>query len=384
MMSANRFAWNFLAECTKGTWHNKKKADFDKELRPYPKKDYIKSADLVISDCPEEYFDSAYQDFYAACKGIKALSKAKKEKGSKGFEYPEALNFRSKKKGNARIEIRPRRIEYNRKKRTLKFFPKYLGSPIAMRTDLKNLDFKYSCTLCIKNDHYYLLVPHNLPRKPCKKGSICSLDPGVRTFLTGYDPEGKILEISNNFDHISKKKRRIESLQRKDNPKNRKEIRRLYQKITNCIGDLHHKASKFLSEKYERILLPVFETSRMVAKDKNGKKRRIGPKTSDELLYLSHYKFQQLLKHKMEQRKGKLILCTGEYTSKTCGNCERLNHSLGSSKVFSCKNCNIIIDRDYNAARNILVKNIDMVEGSLVYHWPKPLGSLVPFKEELT
>lgn len=266
----------------------------------------------------------------------------------------------------------------------MKFFPRYFENhPIAIRTDLKDLDIKYSCNLCIKDDHYYLIIPHNLPRSPCKKGSICSLDPGVRTFLTGYDPEGKILEISNNLDHISKKKRRIESLQRKDNPKNAKEIRRLYQKINNCISDLHHKSSKFLSENYEQILLPVFQTSEMVVKDNDGKRRRISARTSDEMLSLSHYKFQQLLKHKMDQRKGRLILCTEEYTSKTCGNCGRLNHSLGSSKIFCCKNCSITIDRDHNAARNILIKNIDKIESSLVYQSQAPgIGSCLGIKTE--
>ena len=89
--------------------------------------------------------------------------------------------------------------------------------------------------------------------------------------------------------------------------------------------------------------------------------RKINKETSNNLIMLSHYKFKQLLDHKMKLRKGELIECTEEYTTKTCGNCGILNHSIGSKKIFICPSCNIRIDRDMNAARNILIKNRNMV-----------------------
>lgn len=47
---------------------------------------------------------------------------------------------------------------------------------------------------------------------------------------------------------------------------------------------------------------------------------------------------------------------TEEYTSKTCGNCGELNEKLGSNKTFECQKCKIVIDRDCNGCRNILLK----------------------------
>lgn len=76
---------------------------------------------------------------------------------------------------------------------------------------------------------------------------------------------------------------------------------------------------------------------------------------------LSHYKFKEMLRNKMKLRKGELIDCGEEYTSKTCGNCGRLNHKLGAKKVFECENCKIKIDRDINGARNILIKNYFLI-----------------------
>ena len=51
------------------------------------------------------------------------------------------------------------------------------------------------------------------------------------------------------------------------------------------------------------------------------------------------------------------MIGTEEYTSKTCTNCLKINYNLGSDKTFKCPNCSLIIDRDVNGARNILLKN---------------------------
>jgi transposase len=79
----------------------------------------------------------------------------------------------------------------------------------------------------------------------------------------------------------------------------------------------------------------------------------------------------------MDIRKGKLIICTEEYTSKTCGSCGRLNHNLGSNKVFKCpyEDCKYLADRDINAARNIFIMNYKMVSSNLLEDiLPEPPG----------
>ena len=61
----------------------------------------------------------------------------------------------------------------------------------------------------------------------------------------------------------------------------------------------------------------------MVIKKNNN--RKINNETARNMNLLSFFKFKELLKHKMEIIKGKLIECTEEYTSKNCGNCGILN-----------------------------------------------------------
>ena len=52
----------------------------------------------------------------------------------------------------------------------------------------------------------------------------------------------------------------------------------------------------------------------------------------------------------------KVIICTEEYTSKTCTKWGTINN-VGSSEIYKCKSCKLILDRDINGTRNILIKN---------------------------
>ncbi len=381
LFEANRYAWNLLVEKIGSKLFSLKPAEIDEKFRQYVKKSGKNGINpkLSIYSCNEQCFDSAYRDILKARTTIIAASKAQKTRTGKGFQYPDKLKFKSKKIGGNSIEIRSRYITYNAKDRTFSFFKKYFNNTdIKHKTDLAKLgitDFQYSCRLVIKNDEYYLYVPYHRIVKPVTTDKICAMDPGVRTFMTGYDPSGSIFEIASNNQHLYKKKDRIEKLQKlmkttvNKTKKSRiaQEIRNIYRKITNCVSDMHHKTTKILASTYSEILLPKFGSQNMVSK-KDGRCRKINRRTAYNLLTLSHFMFQQLLKHKMNIRKGKLILCTEEYTSKTCGKCGRLNHNLGGSKIFKCpfKDCDLIADRDINAARNIFIKNHNLVNYNLV------------------
>ena len=45
--------------------------------------------------------------------------------------------------------------------------------------------------------------------------------------------------------------------------------------------------------------------------------------------------------------------------SKCCSNCGVLDRQLGSKKTYNCKWCGMILDRDYNGAKNIWLMNYD-------------------------
>ena len=89
--------------------------------------------------------------------------------------------------------------------------------------------------------------------------------------------------------------------------------------------------------------------------------RNIRPTTVRSMLALSHYKFKKRLLEMGESNGCKIIICNEAYTSKTCGKCGNIKDNLGGSREYNCQRCGLIIDRDYNGARNIYLKNIDLI-----------------------
>ena len=102
---------------------------------------------------------------------------------------------------------------------------------------------------------------------------------------------------------------------------------------------------------FKKIHLPNFSS-----KDMSSKRSRLNKKTKCEMLRLGHYRFRVRI---MDKLKDKVIICTEEYTSKTCTKGGTIDDKLGGAEVFKCKNsnCNLRINRDINGVRNILLKN---------------------------
>lgn len=103
--------------------------------------------------------------------------------------------------------------------------------------------------------------------------------------------------------------------------------------------------------------------------------RPLNKTTVRNMLTWSHYKFFTRLQHKLGPTR--LLECTEEFTTKTCGNCGKLHQTIGASKVFKCPNepkCNYIADRDHNAARNIMLK----VLTELQFCPPEPCLNMSP------
>ncbi|CAN0408479.1 unnamed protein product, partial [Ectocarpus sp. 13 AM-2016] len=89
----------------------------------------------------------------------------------------------------------------------------------------------------------------------------------------------------------------------------------------------------------------------------NRAKRNISNGTARGMMTWSHYKFKEQLRTTALREGVKLVIVTEEYTSQTCSCCGHLHRNLGRSKVFNCPSCPVVMDRDENGARNILMKS---------------------------
>lgn len=218
---------------------------------------------------------------------------------------------------------------------------------------------------------YWMCLPHEVTlqseRQACKftlKGidGVISLDPGVRTFLTGYDGYQEcVVHLSTDQKIIRNLFMELDLLESKMSKKrNRKKMRlrkacqRKRKRIRHLIKDMHYKVAQFLCTNYKVILLPKFGTQKMIRRTK----RKIGRRTARMMMTLSHYTFQQrLLEKSKEYRNCTVVLVSEAYTSKTCSECGWLHPDLKGSKSYQCQKCGSELDRDVNAAKNILLRN---------------------------
>ncbi len=92
-------------------------------------------------------------------------------------------------------------------------------------------------------------------------------------------------------------------------------------------------------------------------------KRKIRARTVREMLHWSHFAFRQRLQHKGEELGTRVHEVTEEYTTKGCGSCGRINHTIGGKEWFTCAHCGYSCDRDRGASRTIFLKEIESCVG---------------------
>ena len=68
-----------------------------------------------------------------------------------------------------------------------------------------------------------------------------------------------------------------------------------------------------------------------------------------------------------EKTDCELELVNERYTSKTCTRCGHIHRRLGGNKRYVCpnENCGLRIDRDVNAARNMLLMHLALLRAVL-------------------
>lgn len=192
---------------------------------------------------------------------------------------------------------------------------------------------------------------------------VIALDPGVRTFMTGFDGSD-FLEFANNdfqkiaklCSHLDKLKSIHDKLKGHGNKHKRYKLKRamerLRTRIKNLRTEMHKQVASYLAKNYDVIILPTFETSQMVPR----KKRKLKNKTARAMMTWAFYQFSQILQHLCNRYGSKLVRITEEYTSKTCTKCGHVHRKLGSSKNFKCPHCGYEIPRDFNGAVGIFLK----------------------------
>lgn len=221
-------------------------------------------------------------------------------------------------------------------------------------------DTEYATQLVRDRKRWFACIPVLERLEELKQLSkVIALDPGVRTFLTGYDGDsfqefckadiGRIQRLCSHLDELMGRLSKAKKYQKRRMVQAASKLR---IRIKNLVDECHKQVANYLTGEYKVILLPTFETSQMVVKSQ----RKLHTKTARQMLTWSHYRFKCHLKQ-VAQKRGVVVIDVNEsYTSKTCTSCGEAHDKLGGSKTFKCPNCGHEHDRDWGGARNIMIR----------------------------
>lgn len=196
---------------------------------------------------------------------------------------------------------------------------------------------------------------------PIHTERILSGDPGVRTFLTCYTPDGYVYHCGVNnirylyslFYYKNKLQGAISQAKGRRRRRMLKAWKRASKRMHNLVNDFHKKLSKWLLENFTLLILPKLDVGQFQT---NKTSRTV----RNKMRLWRHCSFMTCLKN-MSNRypRCRILNPSEEYTSRTCSRCGSL-HPKFQSKTFCClnANCQQIFDRDVNASLNILLKTL--------------------------
>ena len=180
-----------------------------------------------------------------------------------------------------------------------------------------------------------------------EKDSV-GLDVGISSFLT--DSEGNKVSNPRFFVNAQKKlrtKQRKLSRRKKCSTcraKARRQVAKQHRKIHRQRLDFLFKTARIYVEKHGLIAAENLKVSNMV-KNHN---------LSKHIQDAGWYNFKQILKFKCEEFERLFVEVNPKNTSQKCSGCDSIVNKDLSVRIHDCLNCGLKLDRDHNAAINIL------------------------------
>lgn len=312
---------------------------------------WLKEQNTKVMKQAIRQMDGAYQKFFKQHNGFPKF-KSKKDKQSALFPL-EAISKKNK---------------FNERK-------------IILTKDLSNVNFrcsdlyfkrlqKYkegirSATLSkTKSGNYFLSILIELPQEEIirfeQTNEHVGIDLGVKDFV--ITSNGEVFENKHFF---KKQEKKIAKLQRQlsrkvkgsnNREKQRVKIAKSFERLTNQKEAYIHEVVNELLTNYDTLFMEDLNVQGMM-------KNRHLAKAIQEVGF---YKFKQVLTNKELVNDKKVVFVDRFYpSSKTCSNCGYVNKDLTlSDREWTCSHCNTHLNRDVNAAINILHEGERLISSS--------------------
>lgn len=340
-----RFVYNyFLSERKQQYEHTGKSADYYEqareltELKKSPDYLWLKKVNAQTLQHSLRHLEAAYTNFF--------MRRAR---------FP---RFHSKKHGGSFTIPQNFRIEHGKI-----FLPKFKdGIKFVESEELKGV-LRHLTISITSSGKYYVSIATQVEYQPCEKTNHkVGIDLGIKDFIVTSDYNrysankfikkySKQLAIAQK--HLSRKCKGSNSWDRQ-----RIKVAKLYEKISNCRSDKLQKISTDLIRKYDIICCEDLDIKGLM------RNHRLAQSITDAGWGI----FIEMLQYKANWNDKQVVKVDRFYpSSKTCNHCGYVKEDLTLiDRYWTCPNCRAAIDRDFNAAQNILDEGLRKISAGTV------------------
>jgi transposase, IS605 OrfB family, central region len=230
-------------------------------------------------------------------------------------------------------------------------FSKYNITKVCNITIKKSKTNKYYCSICCECQE---------PKKLKQNDYSIGFDLGLKDFL--IDSDGIVIDNPKYFrksqDKLAKEQRKLSNCTKGSNNyiKQKLKVALVHEKIRNQRKDFQHKISRQLINENQVIVSEDLKPSNMV------KNRKLAKSIADA----SFSSFCNMIDYKAKWY-GRTYIKVGSFypSSKMCHCCGYKNTTLTlADREWECLNCHTLLDRDKNAALNILDEGLKILNKS--------------------
>ncbi|MHA1917789.1 MAG: RNA-guided endonuclease InsQ/TnpB family protein [Candidatus Ranarchaeia archaeon] len=336
-----RFAYNWGLEQRNKQYQEKKgKEKYTNAIKQHKTLNKLKKNQFPwmyqVSKCaPQEALrdlQQAFQNFFDGLKGKRSpvgFPKFKKKGKNDSFRLTGTIKVIGRK---IRLPILGR-IRIKEKRETY-FQGRILSATISKRAD------RWFVSIKVEEE---VIIPTN-------EGEAVGVDLGIKNLAvtsTGnvyQNPKvlttrlRKLKRLSRNFSRKEKGSKNME--------KARLRLARFHLKVSNIRRDCLHKLTTTLAKNHSQVVVEDLNVSGMM------KNKKLARAISD----VGFYEFRRQLEYKTKCYGSELVVAPRFYpSSKRCSKCGLVKGELSlSERTFVCEVCGLVLDRDLNAALNLL------------------------------
>ncbi len=224
-----------------------------------------------------------------------------------------------------------------------------------------------TCTIKREGNAWYVVFTCEVEPEPQENNAkAVGIDLGLLHFATLSD--GSTIDNPRYYRKAEKKLERLQqALSRKKRGSHRRkkaagQVAKAHRKIRNQRMDFLHKESRKLVDAYGTIVFEALQPANMSKRpkpkqDENGKYLPNGAAAkgglNKSIVDAGWAMFQQFCTYKAEEAGRKVLFVNPQYTSQVCSGCGQIRKKELSERWHSC-DCGTELDRDHNAALNIL------------------------------